>query len=81
MASNYRPISLLNVFDKLLEKLMCMRLYSHLEYNKILYNYQFGFRNNHSTRLALLAVTDGISKKIDQGKIVCGVFLDLQKNV
>ena len=31
LASNYRPILLLSVFDKLLEKLMCMHLYSHLE--------------------------------------------------
>jgi len=50
-----------------------------LRNNIILYNYQFGFRKNHSTRLALLEVIDGIYKKIDQGKIVCGVFLDLQK--
>ena len=40
MASNYRPISLLSVFDKLFEKVMCNRLYQHLEYNNILYKYQ-----------------------------------------
>ena len=42
--TNYRPISLLSVFDKLLEKLMFSRLISYLEGNNILYNYQFGFR-------------------------------------
>jgi len=42
--SNYRPISLLSIFDKLLEKLMFNRLISYLERNSILYNYRFGYR-------------------------------------
>jgi len=53
MASNYRPIFLLSVFDKLFEKVMYNRLYQHLEYNNILYKYQFGFRKNHGSNLAL----------------------------
>jgi len=52
-ACNYRPISLLSVFDKLFEKVMYNHLYQHLEYNNILYKYQFGFRKNHGTNLAL----------------------------
>ena len=79
MASNYRPISLLSVFDKLFEKFMYNRLYQHLEYNNILYKYQFGFRKNHGTNLALIEVIDSIYRSLDSGKIVCGVFLDLQK--
>ncbi len=43
IASNYRPISLLSIFDKLLEKLMYTRLYSFLTKNNVLYKYQFGF--------------------------------------
>ena len=38
----YRPISLLSVFDKLLEKIMYYRLYSNLQVNNVLYKYQFG---------------------------------------
>ena len=79
MASNYRPISLLSIFDKLFEKVMYKRLYSHLECHKVLYNYQSGFRKNHGTNLALIEVIDSIYKSLDSGKIVCGVFLDLQK--
>jgi len=41
---NYRPISLLSIFDKILEKLMFNRIYSFLVQNDILYKYQFGFR-------------------------------------
>jgi len=54
--SNYRPISLLSIFSKLIEKLMHKRLYSFLMSNKILYHYQFGFRKSHSPTLALIEV-------------------------
>ena len=58
---------------------MYNRLYQHLKYNNILYKYQFGFRKNHGTNLALIEVIDSIYRSLDSGKIVCGVFLDLQK--
>ena len=51
--SNYRPISLLSVFNKILEKLVYKRLYSFFIKHKIFYKHQFGFRKNHSTSLAL----------------------------
>ena len=57
--SNYRPISLLSCFGKLLEKLMHKRLYSFLTKHDILYKYQFGFQHNLSTSLALLEITFG----------------------
>jgi len=60
LPSNYRPISLLSVFDKLLEKLMVTRLCRFLEMNNILYDYQFGFRKHHSTTLALIDVVEDI---------------------
>ena len=44
--SNYRPISLLSIFDKIIEKLMHKRLYNFLMEHNILYQNQFGFRKN-----------------------------------
>ncbi len=79
IAGNYRPISLLSVFDKLLEKLMYTRLYKHLMKHDILYKYQFGFRKKHSTMLALIEVVDYIYEHLDNHDIVIGIYLDLQK--
>ena len=75
--SNYRPISLLSNIEKILEKLMYKRLYSFLDYNNIIYNLQFGFRQQYSH--ALINITENIRKALDDGNIDCGVFVDLQK--
>jgi hypothetical protein len=58
---------------------MYSRLCSNLQVNNVLYEYQFGFRANHSTSLALIVVTDNIYEQLDAGSPVCGVYLDLQK--
>ena len=77
--SNYRPIFLLSVFSKLVEKLMHTRLYTFLEKYDILHSLQFGFHNKHSTLHALISLTESIKKTIDDGMFGCGVFIDLQK--
>ena len=77
--NNYRPISLLSIFDKIIEKLMHKRLYSFLEKNNILFRNQFGFRKNNSTVYALAQITEMIKVSIDKGKFGCGIFIDLRK--
>ena len=77
--SNYRPISLLSVFNKILEKLMYNRLITFLEKNQVLFNGQFGFRSNHSTLHAILLIADKIQKAIERNQYSCGIFLDLSK--
>ena len=58
--SNYRPISLLPVFSKILERLMYNRLYNFLTEHNILSTNQFGFRKKYSTFLALMDLVDNI---------------------
>ena len=77
--NNYRPISLLSVFSKILEKSMYNRIYSFLCKHKLIKTRQFGFRSNHSTEHAFISLIKTIKKYLDDGKIVCGVFIDLQK--
>ena len=78
-AGNYRPISLLSNVDKVLEKLVHKRMIKFLNRNNIIYNRQFGFRRKHSTVHGLVTLTEDIKKSIDEGKLTCGVFIDLQK--
>ena len=77
--NNYRPISLLSIFDKIIEKLMYKRLYNFLEYHNILFENQFGFRKNNSTTYALMEITEKIKESIDKKKYGCGIFIDLRK--
>ena len=79
--TNYRPISLLSVFSKLIEKLMHQRLYKFLELCDVLYSLQFGFREKHSTNHALISMTEAIKSTIDNKKFGCGVFIDLKKHL
>ena len=52
--TNYRPVSLLPQFSKVLEKLFCSRFTKFIERNEILTDNQYGFRSKHSTSLALI---------------------------
>jgi len=58
---------------------MKSRLYSYLETNNVLFDYQFGFRHNHSTTLALIDVVDKLYENLDKHNKVIGIYLDLQK--
>ena len=77
--NNYHPISLLSIFDKIIEKIMHKHLYAFLEYHNILFQNQFGFRRNNSTVYALAQITEIIEESIDKGKYGCGIFIDLRK--
>ena len=76
---NYRPISVIPVVSKIAEKLIHSQLTSYLEQNKLLKSDQFGFRKSRSTELAAIAVTDKIKMKVDEGKLVGCIFIDLSK--
>ena len=77
--NNYRPISLLSIFDKIIEQIMHKYLYAFLEYHNFLFQNQFGFRRNNSTVYALAQITETIKESIDKGKYGCGIFIDLRK--
>jgi hypothetical protein len=73
--SNYRPISLLTSFSKIIEKIIYKRLYCHLN-NNILVNEQFGFP---STEMATSALLNKVSLFLDKKNFVGGLFCDLHK--
>ena len=77
--NNYRPISLLSIFSKIIEKLMHMRLYSFLEQQKSIFPSQFGFQKNKSTMHSLIEIVEKIKYCIEEKKYGCGIFIDLKK--
>ena len=76
---NYRPISVLSQVNKVFEKILHKRLYKYLTKFKILYEYQFGFREGHSTTQALAEITDRLKNVMDDKELSCGIFIDLTK--
>lgn len=76
---NYRPVSILCVVSKLLEKAVYHQLESYLCENNILYNFQSGFRGAYSTDTCLVHLTDYIRNEISIGNYTGMVLLDLQK--
>ena len=77
--SNYRPISLLTSFSKVLEKIIYKRLNHHIEANNILVKEQYGFRNNSSAEIASHNLINNILKALNNKMWVGGIFCDLTK--
>ena len=62
-----------------MERAVQQQLLKYLETNKLLSQYQFGYRNGKSTHSATVLLTDNIRKSIDKGELVGSLFLDLTK--
>ncbi len=71
---NYRPISILPVLSKVIEKLIHRQLLTFFEENKLLSKFQFGFRPKLLTELATTLLLDDIRRNVDEGKLVGAVF-------
>ena len=81
LIKNYRPISLLPICGKILEKLIFNRLYNYLNTNSLLTKNQSGFRPGDSTTNQLLYFIDEIHQAFDctESFEVRSVFLDISK--
>ena len=77
--NNYRPISVLPILSKILERAVHDQLYNYLSCNNILNPCQSGFRTNHSTNTTLIDVSDHILNNMNNGKVTGAIFLDLRK--
>ena len=77
--NKYRPISLFSILDKIIEKLIHVRLYNFLQEHEILHPNQFGFRKNNSTVYVLSPISEMVKCTIDSEKFGCGIFVDLRK--
>lgn len=77
--NNYRPISILPVLSKVLERIIYDQLLQFLNDNNILYNQQFGFRKGHSTYMPVSMIHELITTSLAKKQTSIGIFLDLKK--
>ena len=79
--NNYRPISLLSSFSKLMEKVVARQIVGFLNYHNLLYKHQYGFRANHNCSQPVLHFTDKIYNALNQkpSAATLAIFIDLKK--
>ena len=77
--TNYRPISVLTFFSKIFERIMYNYVSDFMDEYQVIQKHQFGFRESHSTQQAIICLIEKITKSLDTGDIVIGIFLDLKK--
>ena len=77
--SNYRPVSILPIFSKIIEKIAYARLLAFVSSQDILFDYQFGFRAGYSTNLAMTYLIDSLVTSLNKSNCVLGLFLDFSK--
>ena len=79
LESDFRPISLLPTFSKILEKAANIQIVAYLLKHDLLDPYQSAYKKNHSTFTALLKITDDILDSIDDSDVTLLIFLDFSK--
>ena len=77
--SNYRPISLLPIFSKILEKVMYSRIIKFVEKFDILYKNQYGFQKGMSTEYAVNSLVSNIVKCLENQEVGFCILLDFAK--
>lgn len=77
--NDYRPISLLSVLSKPLEKHIHNHMNTFLESHSLFHDFQSGFRQKHSCHTALVRLCDTWLKAINDHKLTGAVFLDFKK--
>ena len=77
--NNYKPISLLSVFCKIIENIMHQRLYLFFQEDDITCKSQYGFQKNRSTLHSLIQLVERIRNSIENKIYRCGIVTDLKK--
>ena len=79
--NNYRHIPLLSVFSKIFERLMYNRILNFVNRHKLFNKFQFGFRNNHSTFMALIILIENLVNALDNGNVQWVYFCTSRKRL
>ena len=78
---NYRPISILPAFSKLLEKIVFKQVNAFLSKHNVFYKHQYGFRSRHSTVHPVMHLIKSITEANNKSSkdVTLAIFLDLSK--
>ena len=76
---NYRPISVLPVFSKVIERVVHTQLSTHLDNINYLYSHQYEFRRGRSTTQAIAQLNNWVLESMDEGKVTGLLFVDISK--
>ena len=76
---NYRPISVLPIGFKTMEREIHRQLFEFLDETKLISKHQFGFQKKKSTELAGIVLLHQVRLAIDNGNLVSACLIDLQK--
>ena len=79
--NNYRPISVISVFSRILEGIVHDQLYEFLRANKVITRNQSPFQKLYSTVTSLICSTDSWYENIDHKKLNLTIFLNLKKHL
>ena len=79
LLDNFRGVSLINCFSKIIERIVYARLMIFLEEGNFFYKHQFGFRKNYSTQHAILALVNKVTEALANNKVAMIVLLDIRK--
>jgi hypothetical protein len=77
--SNYRPVTILPVFSKVLENVMLRRIEEHLLANNVMHSNQFGYTKKSNTEIAVVHVLNEVYKGVDEALITALTCLDLSR--
>ena len=76
---NYRPISILPVVSKILERAAQQQLVDYLESRGLFCRYQCGFLRKYSTQSAITFLRDSIRRNMDAGQLTGAIFIEFRK--
>ena len=76
---NYRPVSVLNILSKIVEKVIAQQITIHLGNNELIYKHQYGFRKNMCTQDAVIYLHDYIRQDMNRKNVTGVLYIDLEK--
>ena len=77
--SNFRPVSVLPILSQIFERVLKARLVGFFDQQAVIIPSQYGFRNRHSTTMAILDMVEKVRGAWAEKSVSLGVFIDLKK--